>query len=166
MHISIVLLVSVASVINNCYSWSIPPTNEKYNPYEPHARQIRQVFGSFKPSKGGVRGTVGASTTLLNENGHRLDGHSQISRDWKPNGPTEFGGGLNYQGPRAAGSIDANHARHLGTDLKAQGNVNLWRSNNGRSQLNGTANYDQHFGGSGGRSPPNFGGGINFVHRF
>lgn len=167
MNVSIALLVFMASLINNCYSRSVRQAYETDGPYEQHSRQIRQVFGSIKPSdQGGVRGTVGASTTLLNENGHRLDGHSQISRNWKPNGSTELGGGLNYQGPRAGASVDANHVRHFGTDLNAQGNVNLWRANNGRSQLDGTANYNQHFGGPGGRSRPNYGAGISFVHRF
>lgn len=167
MQISIVLLVFVSIVINNCYSWSIPQTNEEDIYHEQHARHTRQVFGGITSNnEGGVRGTIGGSKTLLNDNGHRLDGHGQLSKNWKPNGPTEIGGGLNYQGPRGGASIDANHARHLGTDLNAQGNVNLWRNHNGRSQLDGTANYNQHFGGPGGKSRPNFGAGINFVHRF
>lgn len=168
MHISIVLLVFVASAVSNCYSWSIPPKNVEDEREPCHVRRVRQtVFGGVNPSEqGGVRGTIGASKTLLNENGHRLDAHSQISRNWKPNGPTEVGGGLNYQGARGGGSIDANHARHFGTDVNAQGNVNLWKSHNGRSQLDGTANYNQHFGGPFGRSRPSYGGGLNFVHRF
>lgn len=125
------------------------------------------MFGGVSPNnQGGVRGTIGASGTLLNQNGHRLNGHGQLSRNWRPNGPTEVGGGLNYQGPRGGASLDANHARHMGTDINTQGNVNLWKSHNGRSQLDGTANYNQHYDGPGGRRPPSYGGGINFIHRF
>lgn len=168
MNILIVLLVLVASVVDVSYSRNIndPQIYENNEFYEP-IRHKRQVFGSITPNnQGGTRGTIGASGTLLNQNGHRLDGHGQVSQNWKPSGPTEFGGGLNYQGPRGGASLDANHARHMGTDVNAQGNLNLWRSGNGRSNLDGTANYNQHFGGPGGRSRPNYGAGINFVHRF
>ncbi|KAG4077534.1 hypothetical protein HA402_002961 [Bradysia odoriphaga] len=169
MNFSIVFLTFLLSVISSCYSWSIPPVEYSENNLNlPHSRQVRQVLdGGIRASdQGGIRGTVGASQTLLNQNGHRLDGHGQISKNWKPNGPTEIGAGLNYQGPRGGASVDANHARHFGTNLNAEGNVNLWRSPNGRSQLDGAANYNQHFGGPGGRSRPNYGGGLNFSHRF
>lgn len=173
MNIQIILLVLAVSVVDISYSRNINDLRiyEESDSYEPlvpsYVRHKRQVYGSITPSdQGGARGTIGASGTLLNQNGHQLDGHGQISRNWKPNGPTEVGGGLNYQGPRGGASFDANHARHMGTDLNAQGNLNLWRSQNGRSNLDGTANYNQHFGGPGGRSRPNYGAGINFVHRF
>lgn len=53
-----------------------------------------------------------------------------------------------------------------GTDVSAQVQRNLWRSNNGRSTLDGNAHVQQHFGGPAGRQRPNYGAGVQFTHRF
>lgn len=51
-----------------------------------------------------------------------------------------------------------------GTNVNIEAQRNLWRSNNGRSSLDAQANYNRQFGHGGGR--PNYGGSINFRHRF
>lgn len=106
---------------------------------------------------------MGAKGNLLNENGHRLDGTAQVGRNFNPGGPVNYGGGLNYAGPKAGGSVDVNHARHQGTNVNAAANVNLFESRNHRTRLDGQANYQQNFGP---RTRPDFGGGLKFTHRF
>lgn len=66
---------------------------------------------------------------------------------------------------RGSAEVSVNRDR-AGTDVNARVNANIWESRNGRSQLNGEANYNRHFGGPGGSSRPNYGAGLNFVHRF
>lgn len=53
-----------------------------------------------------------------------------------------------------------------GTNLAAEAQARLWESRNGRSSLDGQANYNQHFGGPAGRQRPNYGAGLTFKHRF
>lgn len=147
-------------------------TDTETAPYEyleeiPVYRVRRQtVFGGVTPGNAGTTATIGASGTLFNQNGHRVDGHGQVSRTFNPTGPTSVGGGLDYQGPRGGASISADHTRHFGTDVGVSGNANLWRSNNGRSNLDATANYNRHFGGPYGTGAPNYGAGLQFNHRF
>lgn len=132
-----------------------------------HQRVRRQtIFGGVTPGNPGTAGTIGASGNLFNQNGHRVDGHAQISRNFHPTGPASVGGGLNYQGPRGGAAINANHAHHFGTDVGVTGNANVWRSNNGRSSLDANANYNRHFGGPFGTGKPNYGGGVMFTHKF
>lgn len=67
---------------------------------------------------------------------------------------------------RGEASVDIQHNHRMGTDLNAQVQSNLWQSRNGRSNLDGNANFQQHFGGPGGRQRPNYGAGVQFTHRF
>lgn len=133
----------------------------------PTLRVRRQtVFGGITPGNPGVTGTIGAKGNIFNQNGHSLDGSGQISRTFRPVGPTVVGAGLDYQGPRGGASVNANHARGFGTDVGASANANLWRGNNGRSSLDANANYGRHFGGPFGTGRPNYGVGATFNHRF
>lgn len=66
---------------------------------------------------------------------------------------------------RGSAEVSVNRDRQ-GTDVNARVNARIWESKNGRSELNGEANYNRHFGGSAGSSRPNYGAGLNFVHRF
>lgn len=68
--------------------------------------------------------------------------------------------------PRFSGNLNIGHSRQSGTDVAAQAQARLWRSDNGRNQVNGNAQYGQHFGGPGGKSRPSYGGGLTFIHRF
>lgn len=124
------------------------------------------MFGGVTPGNPGATATLGASGNVFNQNGHRLDAHGQISRDYKPTGPTSIGGGLDYQGPRGGASVNANHMRHLGTDVGVTGNANIWRSPDRRTSLDGNASYNRHFGGPFGTGRPNYGVGATFTHRF
>lgn len=53
-----------------------------------------------------------------------------------------------------------------GTDFFAQARARVWQSQNGNNDLHITGNYGQHFGGPYGNSPPSYGGGLTFTHRF
>lgn len=59
-------------------------------------------------------------------------------------------------------SVAVDHGRH-GTNVGVEAQRRLWQSQNGRSTIDGQANYNQHFGP---RSPPNYGVGVQFRHRF
>lgn len=132
-----------------------------------HIRVRRQtVFGGITPGNPGKTAIIGASGNIFNKDGHSLDAHGQVSRTYRPTGPTSVGGGLDYQGPRGGASINANHVHRFGTDVNAQGNVNVWRSQNGMSSLDANANYNRHFGGPFGSGKPNYGAGAMFTHRF
>lgn len=142
------------------------PVDEDAYEAMPQLRVRRQVFGGITPGNPGVTGTIGARGNIFNQNGHSLDASGQISRTFRPVGPTVVGGGLDYQGPRGGASVNANHARGFGTDLGASANANLWRSQNGRSSVDANANYGRHFGGPFGTGRPNYGVGATFNHRF
>lgn len=62
-------------------------------------------------------------------------------------------------------NVDVQHSRQ-GTDLSASVGGQIWQSQNGRSEVNGNANYNRHFGGPSGSSRPNYGAGVQFRHRF
>lgn len=132
-----------------------------------HYRVRRQtVYADLTPGNPGATATLGASRTLFEQNGHRVDGQAQVSRNYRPNGPTSVSGGLNYQGPRGDASITANHVNRGGTDVGVTGNANLWRSQDGRSSLDANANYNKHFGGQSGNGRSNYGVGAVLTHRF
>ena len=67
---------------------------------------------------------------------------------------------------RFSSSVDINHNHGSGTNVNAEAQARLWQSQNGRTDVTGNANYNQHFGGPGGRSKPNYGAGVMFRHRF
>lgn len=80
-----------------------------------------------------------------------------------------LGAGVNavHQFPDNRGNAAVSaHQNKFGTDVGANLDANLWRSRDGRSELNGQANYNQHFGGPSGHSRPNYGAGLIFNHRF
>lgn len=60
---------------------------------------------------------------------------------------------------------EGNHSK-TGTNVYVQGNHRVWQSPNRMNDVRVQGNYGQHFGGPGGRSPPSFGGGVTFTHRF
>lgn len=124
------------------------------------------VFGGIQPGNPGVLGTIGAQGNVFNRNGHSIDAHGQVSKNFRPIGPTAIGGGINYQGPRAGVSGNVDHVHRFGTNVGVSGNANLWRSNNGRTSVDADAGYNRHFGGQFGTGRPNYNGNINFRHRF
>lgn len=68
--------------------------------------------------------------------------------------------------PRFRGNLNIDHSRQSGTNVYAQGQARVWRSDNGRNEVHANGQYGQHFGGPGGRSPPSYGGGLIYTHRF
>lgn len=129
-------------------------------------RVRRQIYGSLTPGNPGATATIGARGNVFNNNGHSVQANGEISKNFKPIGPTSVGGGVNYQGPRAGVSGNVNHVHHFGTDVGVSGNANIWRSPNGRTSLDANAGYNRHFGGPTGTGRPNYNGNLNFIHRF
>lgn len=124
------------------------------------------VFGGITPGNPGVTATVGAQGNIYNKNGHSVDAFGQVSKTYRPVGPTSVGGGIDYQGPRGGVLANANHVQHYGTDVGVNGNANIWRSQNGRSSLDANAGYNRHYGGPFGTGRPNYNVGATFNHRF
>lgn len=130
-------------------------------------REKRQIYGGVTNGQpGGVQGTLGASGTLYNNGGHRVDGHGQVSKNWGPTGPTTVGGGLDYTGPRGGASINAQHQHGLGTSVGAEGRYNMYSSPNGQTTIDAHGGYGRHFGGPYGTSKPDYNVGIGLNHRF
>lgn len=130
-------------------------------------REKRQVYGGVTNGQpGGIQGTLGAGGTLYNNNGHRVDGHGQVSKNWGPKGPTTLGGGLDYTGPRGGASINAQHQHRLGTSVGAEGRYNVYSSPNGRTTVDAHGGYGRHFGGPFGNSKPDYNVGVGLNHRF
>lgn len=120
-----------------------------------HIRRPRQATG-----------TLSGGGNIYRNGEHSVDGHGYVSKQWKPNGPTQIGGGLDYKGPRGGASVDVDHTRHFGTDVTARGNANLFTSRDGRTTVDGGAYYNRHFGGPFGTGRPNYGANIGLTHRF
>uniref|UniRef100_A0A1L8DQF5 Putative attacin n=1 Tax=Nyssomyia neivai TaxID=330878 RepID=A0A1L8DQF5_9DIPT len=181
--ISVKVVFLIVCAISGSYSYILQHSQgvvEEYNPLDfdeptymvpvllPRQRVRRQtVFGGITPGNpAGVQGTVGARGTLFDNNGHRVDGHGSISRNWHPNGPTTIGGGLDYTGPRGSASVTAQHLHHLGTTLGAEAKANIYRSPNGMTSLDAQGAYQRHFGGPFGASKPDYRVGLGLTHRF
>lgn len=61
---------------------------------------------------------------------------------------------------------DHNQLNIQGNHDSRKGAMRIWQSQNGRNEIQAFANYNQHVGGPPGRSPPSYGGGVIFIHRF
>nr|QYL02208.1 attacin 2 [Lasioderma serricorne] len=122
-------------------------------------------------SGSGTRVTAGHGGTIFKNDRHQLDGSAYASQNFKhfkPAGPLTTGGELQYQHlpSGSSASLGATNTRGYGTDLSAQGNLNLYRSQDGRTTLDAYGNYDRHYRGPWGTGRPNYGGGLNLNHRF
>lgn len=63
-------------------------------------------------------------------------------------------------------TLDADHEEGIGTDFSAATSLNLWRSQDGNSRLDGHARYSQTFGVDSKAGNRKFGGGIHFTHNY
>lgn len=127
----------------------------------------QEVFGGVNRGPGGgASGTLGVAGNVFNNNGHRVDAHGQVSRNWKPTGPTTVGGGLDYSGPRGGASVTADHNRRMGTNLDINAHRNLYTSPNGRTTVDAHGGYQRSYGGDFGASRPNYNVGVGMRHRF
>ncbi|XP_045460543.1 attacin-B-like [Harmonia axyridis] len=134
----------------------------------PLQRQRRQTSVDIKKNPGGTQVTLGHKGTIFENDKHLVSGGGFVSKQFKPTGPTTLGGGLGYEHkPSGSGiNLGASNTRGFGTDFSATGNANLWRSNDGNTRVDAYANYDRHYGGPWGTGRPNYGGGLQFSHRF
>nr|CAI5859212.1 unnamed protein product [Callosobruchus analis] len=69
------------------------------------------------------------SGTILNSNGHRLDGSAYANKNYHSPGlkPDQFGGQLNYNHDRTSAYLGADHARGYGTDVRAGVQHDIYR---------------------------------------
>nr|CAD7587587.1 unnamed protein product [Timema genevievae] len=97
-----------------------------------------------------------------------LNGHvSRVYGGPGGNSPPTYGGGASYNhNGRGGVGVDVSRTPGYGTQLSAQAQANLWRSRNGMSSLDATGSYSRNFGGPYGTGRPNYGGFLNFNHRF
>lgn len=142
---------------------------EGFEPIPLRVQRVKrqEVFGGVnRGAGGGAAGNLGVGGTVFNSNGHRVDAHGQVSKNWKPTGPTMVGGGLDYTGPRGGASITADHNRRLGTDVNAQGHYNIYQSPDRRTTVDAHGGYQRSYGGDFGTSRPNYNVGVGLNHRF
>jgi hypothetical protein len=101
---------------------------------------------------------------------HRVDGNAHYSRDFGGRQGTmhpSYGGGLAYSHSNGASAgVDISRQRPFGTQVSAQAQGTLWRSNNGRTSVDANANWSRTYGGRFGTSRPNYGGMVTFKHKF
>lgn len=172
---AIVILSFVSLSLAQNYFEAVEPQVVQY--IEPIYEQVpigrafrvrrQTIFGDVRRGDaGGTHATIGAQGNILNRNGHSVNAHGQVDKNFHPNSATGVGGGFNYQGPRAGLSGNVNHAHRFGTDVGVSGNANVWRSPNGRSSVDANAEYNRHFGGQFGTGRPNYNVGATFRHRF
>ncbi len=62
--------------------------------------------------------------------------------------------------------LSVDHEEDIGTDITAALNANIWRSEDGKSRLDGTARYNQHFDEFGQNGKSKVGGSIHFIHNY
>lgn len=63
-------------------------------------------------------------------------------------------------------SVGADHEKDQGTDLFADLKAQLWESVDRKTRVEGSATYNQHFGGFGGDGNPKIGGVIRVHHDY
>lgn len=62
--------------------------------------------------------------------------------------------------------LSVDHEEDIGTDITAAINANIWQSVDGKSRLDGSAKYNQHFDEFGHTGKAKIGGNIHFVHNY
>lgn len=95
---------------------------------------------------------------------NQFDANAYANRG--PRGQEQFGGGANFKNNDFNAGLNAEHNRGFGTDLKAQANGNIWKSDSDRTSVQGSGNFQQHFGGPQGRQQPSYGGSVNLRHQW
>lgn len=161
-----VLCLASFSFAQNYYEISEPELIQRVSIIKPLRIRRQTIYGGLTPANPGATATIGAQGNVFNNNGHSINAHGQVSKTFKPIGPTSLGGGFDYQGPRAGVSGNVNHIRHFGTDVGVSGNANVWKSRNGHTKIDATGGFNRHYGGPSGHGQPNFNVGANFQHRF
>lgn len=62
--------------------------------------------------------------------------------------------------------LSVDHEEDIGTDITAALNANIWKSDDGRSRLDLTSKYSQHFDEFGNNGKSKIGGSIHFIHNY
>ncbi|XP_062709228.1 uncharacterized protein LOC109413482 [Aedes albopictus] len=63
-------------------------------------------------------------------------------------------------------NFGATHQQDEGTDVTAEAIARLWRSKSGNTEVQGSASYNQHFGGFQGDGKAKFGGMLTLTHNY
>lgn len=159
-----VFLVFFAFVaITFAYPLASPPSIEPTDDFLTR-RNRRDVYGDLQRGPGGVDGTLGGSGQLYSNGDHTVIGNGQVTREFRPNGLTTFGGGVEYKGPNSGVSLNADHNRVFGTNVGVTARHDFISTKN--TQFGVNAGYQQSFGGVFGNSRPNYNFGLGFTHRF
>ncbi|CAH0561510.1 unnamed protein product [Brassicogethes aeneus] len=162
-------LVFIATFVVAAYGHEIVSSDDGELFYlVPVHRVRRQTTFDINKNGPGTRVTLGHKGTIYENPNHKVTGGAFASQQFRPTGPLTAGGNLGYQHkPSGSGlNVGADNTRGFGTNVNAQGNLNLLRSHNGNTRLDATGGYSRHFGGVGGTGRPNYNAGLNFNHRF
>lgn len=62
--------------------------------------------------------------------------------------------------------LAVDHEEDVGTDITAALNANIWTSLDGKSRLDGSAKYNQHFDEFGHNGKSKIGANIHFIHNY
>lgn len=62
--------------------------------------------------------------------------------------------------------LAVDHEEDIGTDITAALNANIWTSLDGKSRLDGSAKYNQHFDEFGHNGKSKIGANIHFIHNY
>lgn len=141
-----------------------------------------KILSVDRSPAGGPHVTLSHQSTLYDGNVHRLDGSASVSKSFVPTGPTTVGGQLNYthvpsgEASRerscfsmsfvtgSSASLGAQHTPHVGTNVSAVGNVNVYTSPDGSATLgvNGQYHRQRAFHKTG---KPGYGASVAFEKR-
>lgn len=62
--------------------------------------------------------------------------------------------------------LSVDHEQDVGTDFAATLSGNIWKSEDGKSRLDGNAKYNQHFSEFGNNGNAKIGGGFHFMYNY
>ncbi|XP_045762959.1 gloverin-like [Maniola jurtina] len=119
-----------------------------------------RVFGTLGQNDAGLFGKGGYEHQIFNDNRGKLNGQVYGTRVLGAAGDSShFGGGLNWQNPNAAASLDISRQIHGGTSYQAAAGGKWPVGKNGDFSLQGT--YGRQHG-----LPRQYGGMANFNYRW
>lgn len=109
-----------------------------------------------------VTGTVSRRRTLYENNGRKVESHSQVSRSWDPRQPTVFGGGFDGSTNRGKYGVNSGYRRDQGATVGTNGRYNLYTSQDEKTTVDAYANYQRNLGTG---TSTNQGMGLDIQHR-
>ncbi|KAF7268743.1 attacin-B-like [Rhynchophorus ferrugineus] len=131
------------------------------------AKKNTQAQTDWQIRKPGIL-TVSHKGTILDNKNHQLGGMGYVQKNLRGHGiePEVLGGGLKYTHIPSNSNlkIGADHARGLGTNLKASGTYNIYHSKN--ADLGLTGQYNRVINTPYGNLKPNWGVYLGGQYRF